>query len=271
MDLAGYNQLRQCREGWMIYNKHDTYLGKSLEVYGEYSDGEVDVFRKLIPKGGWVVEIGANIGAHTVAYANIVGETGVVIAFEPQRLLYQTLCGNMALNSLRYVYCRNEAVSDAPGEMNVPIVNPDRDFSFGSFNLEEFANSGDPTPVITLDSLKLQRCDFMKIDVEGMEPKVLEGGREFIKKLRPIIYVENDRAEHRNRLIQMIAAMDYKLYWHLPKLFNPDNFAGVAENIFGGIESCNMLCIPIGKGPEINGLEVIDPSRDYEFDETKPN
>lgn len=264
MEMSGYNQVRKCREGWMIYNKHDTYVGKSLEVYGEFSDGEVDVFRKLIPSGGWVVEIGANIGAHTIAYANIVGKNGVVVAFEPQRLLYLTLCGNVAINSLAYVYCRNQAVSDIAGELKVPVVNPDADVSFGSFNIEEFDLGGDMTPVITLDSLALSRCDFVKIDVEGMEPKVLAGGQEFIKKHRPILYVENDRRVHRDPLIQTISAMDYTMYWHLPPLFNPENNAGVSENIFGQLRSTNMLCIPREKGPAIHGLEVIDPSKQYE-------
>ena len=72
MELPGYNQVRQCREGWMIYNKHDMYLGKSLELYGEYSNGEVDVFRLLIPNGGWVVEIGANIGARISTLAGYI-------------------------------------------------------------------------------------------------------------------------------------------------------------------------------------------------------
>ena len=264
IELPGYNQQRKCREGWMIYNKNDKYLGKSLEVYGEFSDGEVEVFRKLIPSGGFVVEVGANMGAHTVAFANLVGRNGVVIAFEPQRLMYMTLCANVAINSLAQAYCRNEAVSNAPGELRIPDLDPNAELNFGGYSIE-MKNEGTPTNVITLDQLMIPQCDFVKIDVEGMEVKVLAGGEQFIKKHRPILYVENDRRDQRDQIIQMIDALDYVMYWHLPPLFNPDNYNGVSENIFGDLRSTNMLCMPREKGPTIHGLELIDPSKKYEI------
>lgn len=258
MELPGYNQLKQCRQGWMIYNKHDTYLGKSLEVYGEFSEGEVDAFRTLIPAGAIVVEVGANIGAHTMAFANIVGPQGAVIAYEPQRLLFLTLCGNVALNSHYHVYCHRQAVSDAPGEMNVPVADPNVDFSFGGFNIESYGNDGDPTPVVTLDMLEIGRCAFVKIDVEGMEAKVIAGAHQFIAKHRPTLYVENDRTEGRDELIADIAALDYELYWHVVPLYRPNNCAGVAENIFEGAASFNMICVPREKEFVIHGLNRIE-------------
>ena len=50
------------------------------------------------------LDVGANIGCHTVPFAKLVGESGRVVAFEPQRLVFQNLCANLALNALTNVY-----------------------------------------------------------------------------------------------------------------------------------------------------------------------
>ena len=88
----------------MLYNEHDIYIGRSLDLYGEFSEGECDVFRQLIQPGWTVLELGANIGSHTVFLAKRVGPSGRVIAFEPQRIVFQTLCANIALNNLLNVF-----------------------------------------------------------------------------------------------------------------------------------------------------------------------
>ena len=97
---VGFNRLKACRHGWMLYNVNDIYIGRSLDLYGEYSEGEIALFRQFLRPGDVVVEIGAHIGTHTVFFAKTVGPTGVVFAFEPQRVVHQTLCANIALNSL---------------------------------------------------------------------------------------------------------------------------------------------------------------------------
>ena len=63
---------KQCRHGRMVFLKHDVYIGRSLELYGEYSESEAEVFTQLLRPGDVVIEAGANIGAHTVHIANLV-------------------------------------------------------------------------------------------------------------------------------------------------------------------------------------------------------
>lgn len=81
--MAEFNVVKECRHGKMIYNKNDMYIGRSLDRYGEYSEGEVDLFRQIVHQGDTVLEVGANLGAHTLALALLVGEGGCVHAFEP--------------------------------------------------------------------------------------------------------------------------------------------------------------------------------------------
>ena len=99
-------------------------------------------------------------------------------------------------------------------------------------------------PLVTLDSLDLPVCHFLKVDVEGMEVEVVKGARQTIDTYRPLMYLENDRDDSSEELLGLVLAMDYAVYWHLPRLFNPANFMGEQENIFPGIVSVNILCVP---------------------------
>ena len=109
---SGANRLVRARHGLMLYNRHDIYIGRSVECYGEFSEGENDLFRQVLRPGCVVVEAGANIGAHTLALSKIVDPRGAVYAYEPQRPVFQILCGNMALNGRLNVDCRREALGE---------------------------------------------------------------------------------------------------------------------------------------------------------------
>jgi tRNA G46 methylase TrmB len=114
---------KPCRYGTMLYNIHDAYIGRSLDLYGEFSEGEVDVFRQMVKPGQVVLDVGANIGAHTLFLARAVAPGGQVLAFEPQRLVYQTLCASLALNHITNVYCWHAAVGRSRGELRLPSLD----------------------------------------------------------------------------------------------------------------------------------------------------
>jgi len=240
----------------MIYNHHDVVIGKSLEIYGEYCQGEVDLFRQVIKKGDLVLDIGANIGAHTLFFAKKVGLKGEVHAFEPQRIIFQTLCGNMALNSMVKTHCYNMALGNTNGFLRIPQITPWMNFNFGGVSVEGHVQ-GDPIPLATIDSFEFTRCHFIKIDVEGMEKKVLMGARETIRQHRPFLYVENDREEKSEALITYLKSLDYNLFWHLTSYFNPNNFDKNSENIFSHIVAKNMFCVPRESELKIEGLKAI--------------
>lgn len=94
-----------------------------------------------------------------------------------------------------------------------------------------------------------------------MEISVIKGASELIKKFRPIIYVENDRQEHSKELIELLWSLNYKMYWHLPRLYNKNNFFNEEENIFGNIVSVNMLCLHKDSLVEIVEMDEITDSK----------
>jgi FkbM family methyltransferase len=140
----------------------------------------------------------------------MVGQAGTVHSFEPQRVVFQTLCANVALNSLTNVHCHQAAVADAPGEIIVPILDYTSENNFGGLGLGGYER-GECVPVVTLDALHLDDCRLIKIDVEGMELQVLRGAQATIARCRPLLYVENDRPEHSHALIAHLLEQDYRL------------------------------------------------------------
>jgi FkbM family methyltransferase len=253
-------RLKQCRYGPMLFLANDQYIGGALDKYGEFSEGEVHLFRQIV-KPNWVVmDVGANHGTHTVALAQIVGNGGRVFSFEPQRVLFQLVCANLALNSLSNVNAYCGAVGRELGFLNVPRVDYTRPNNFGA--LEMGGTGGESVPLVTVDSLELPALHFAKIDAEGMEGDVVTGASDTIARCRPILYMENDRPDKAPGLIQQMWDLDYDLYYHLPYYYNRYNFYGVADNIYGGTISVNMLCVPVGQHLAPDGCHLIQSLTD---------
>lgn len=258
--VSPYNALGRLPYGQVIYNRNDEYIGRSIEVYGEYSAVETTAFDQLVQPGQIVIDAGANIGVHTLFLARKVGPGGHVLAFEPQRLLFQTLCGNLALNSITNTYCWNMALGATPGETVVPLLDPTQPHNFGGVSLGG-DEPGEPVTVTTIDCFDLPRCDFIKIDVEGMEEAVLRGAEQTIRRHKPILYLECDRVEREPSLIRCLDSFGYQMFWHMPPLFNPNNFNDHPENIFGDVVSRNMLCFDKSREHELTGFEPVHVPR----------
>ena len=236
-----YNTLKDTVDGSILYNPNDTYVGKSIEAYGRYQLEEIKVFDKYVQSGDTVLDIGANIGTHTLWFANKVGPKGSVIAFEPQRLIFQTLCANMALNSITNVDCKQLGVGYSKRLVTVPVLDPLKENNFGGLSIDEEYPEGEPVAICRVDDIGLPRCDFIKMDVEGMEPEALQGAMNTIVKCRPILYVELDREENLHFLQIFLEELRYKADLHSPPLHSPDY---KEENVFGEAVSKNVLAIP---------------------------
>lgn len=258
-------RVRRCRYGFMLYSLNDVYIGRSFELYGEYLEEEAALYRQLLKRGQTVVDAGANIGAFTVLFARIVGVEGLAHAFEPYRRLYHMLCANLALNRLTNVQAHHGAAGRAAGVMTAPPVDFGEPGNFGGVSLTPMGGSegaGETVPVSALDTLGLERCDLIKIDVEGMEGEVLAGAQATIERFQPLLYVENNRQEKSAALIGQLFELGYRLYWHIPRLFNPKNHFRQAKNIFGDTVNVNMLCLPPGDEREVK-LRAIASVEDW--------
>lgn len=264
LDPNGFNELKLCRTGPLLFNKNDWPIGVSLQEYGEFSWSEVDMFQQIIKPGQTVIDAGANIGCHTVVMSQLVGPTGLVIAFEPQRIAFQTLCANVALNNCVNVSANQMAIGAKQGLIKVPLFDPYQRRNFGGAPMSG-VTEGEDCVIVPLDAGDHRALHFIKADVEGMEGEFLEGAKKTIAKHRPAIYMEADGAQ-KVQAMMLLLAWEYRLYWHVASLFNPENFAGNRTHRFmmNGSERCsiNVICLPREAEQSVQLTEVTSPYED---------
>jgi FkbM family methyltransferase len=242
--------IKHCRHGIFMYNRHDTFVGRGLDHYGEWCDFELQLLRQFIKPGDTVIDVGANIGTHTVAFANMVGPTGTVHAYEPQRRLFTMLAGNVALNALDWVVCHQEAVGDVMGEIHLPpLPPPDTFFNYSSVSLVNSLGqdnrTGDKVPLVALDSLDLSNCAVVKIDVEGMDPAVLMGATRLIERCQPVLYIEHNDAEYSKHIAEILAPLNYTAHWSIHPYYDEQNYYSNNVNIWQNVVwSSNLICFP---------------------------
>jgi FkbM family methyltransferase len=248
---------------YFMVNRLDYYIGAGLELYGEYSFHEAAFLTQLIKPKQTIVEVGANIGAHTIVLAKAVGPTGKVIAFEPQPACYALLQAQIALNQIGNITAYNEGVGSERTTYWVPNANYAAPGNFGGIALtKQPAPNSQPVDVVTLDErLRNVTCSLIKIDVEGMEEDVIRGARKCIRRNKPFLYIENDRIENSESLLTTIFELGYRIWWHITPYYNSENFFRVKNNVYGNTMSFNMVCFTESLDV-MNGLREIKSPRD---------
>lgn len=169
-------------------------------------------------EGTEIVDVGANNGHFTIEFAHYVGNSGRVYSFEPQRIIYQQLCGNVFLNGLDNVFAYNLALGKEQGKTYVEKINyfESGKVNFGDVHtLNTKNNDNDVVALTRLDDIEFLNLSVIKIDVQGFEPFVLEGSEVTIWKHRPFIFIEIEEDQlqkygfSEQSLIQQIEKMDY--------------------------------------------------------------
>src|SRR5690606_11484237 len=107
--------------------------------------------------------------------------------------------------------------------------------------------TGDEVRVSTLDSLELSRVDFIKVDIEGMERELLQGALKTIHKHFPVIFLEANSLSECVPFLEWASDRTYSVYGINVPAFNPDNYLGCKENIFGAAREAGLLLIPASK------------------------
>ena len=212
-----FNKVANGKYGQIIVNVNDQFIGQSLLHRGTWCQHEIDLVSYYVGQGDTVIDAGANYGAFTLPLAKLVGSSGEVYAFEPQRLVYQALCGTLALNSLVNVKAFHSALSECKGTITVPALNYNETNNFGGLSLINSERGGESVQCMTIDQLNLSSLKLLKADVEGMELFVLKGAKDTISRFKPVLYLENHiSCEHYQGLISYCNELGYQLYWHGP-------------------------------------------------------
>lgn len=180
-----------------IHTDADNYIERCILSQGTYED-EIGKLIYISLKPSYIaLDIGANIGLQSLRMSQAVGPGGKVYAFEPLQHLQEKFQKNMQLNRVDNVTLFPFALADVAAEDDFKINT--NAWNQGTFTLSDKA-SGDQTQRVIikvadeLSAIKdLERLDFIKIDVEGFEFKVLQGLSNTLKRHKPRIVFEYDR------------------------------------------------------------------------------
>lgn len=146
--------------------------------------------RNFLEPDAVALDIGANIGATAIVLSQYLGR-GQVYAIEPGKKIFSLLEKNIRKNNIPNVKVLNCAVSDTSTKLrffensaygHIDLSSPEEssdDGSIDAFSLDDL-----------VDSLNVERLDFLKVDVEGFEHQVLKGAQKTLGRFNPMLYLE---------------------------------------------------------------------------------
>lgn len=254
----------KAKHGEFFIFEDDIFVSRCLELYGEWSEGEIPVYQACIKPDMAVIEVGSHIGAFTVPISKLCK---AVYSFEPQRKVFQVLNTNLTLNNCNNVYSYMMAVGRSNElkyfkEVDYESRITKQGFNSGAVQLKqiETKENGYPCYQIRLDDLIPQDTlvGFMKVDAEGMEVEVLQGAINIIHKHRPALYLESNPGDA--DLIRCVKEMGYRVFEHKPLGWSPDNFNKNPVQILkprdGNLYDYMLLCFPGEKKIQTNLKEL---------------
>ena len=163
-------------------------LALSISHYGTYEKLEAKIMEEKIKVGNITVDVGANIGLHTLNMARIVGNTGRVFAFEPDPSNFEILEKNVKINNYQNIILEQKAVGDKHGRTT--LYQSDHPGKHRIFPQTEQAKSQVQVELTNLDNYfdsdMIDKINFIKIDVEGLEFSVLKGMKNILKNNKKI-------------------------------------------------------------------------------------
>jgi len=195
--LAGLPERVVRREGSLFIADPAVPIGWHVLFFGGYEFELRAVMRQVLRPGCVAVDAGSNVGWHTLLMARLVGATGRVLAVEANPSVRSRLAEHVALNHLTNVEIVPLALGSGPG--TVGFQAPDfRNPGAGDGHVvtgdERQGADTIRVEVTSLDALcaerALSRLDFLKIDVEGFEWPILQGGRDCLRRFRPVVSFE---------------------------------------------------------------------------------
>lgn len=216
---------------------------------GDWFEAEMEFWRNQLQPGMTVIDVGANVGVYAFSAAQKAGASGRVLAVEPFSKCVQYLQETIRINQFDWVKVFAGAASDRHGTVHLALYESSElnEVITDSSALPESGNF-ETVSCFPLDSLieseKLSRVDWLKIDAEGHEMQVLQGSDRLLSEFAPNILYENISANTNNRLVAAyLQSKGYQLFRYQPYLQNL-----IPINSTEDLQGClNIIALPMSR------------------------
>lgn len=208
-EFSEFKQITTVDGCQMFVNPYDHYICRDLANNGKWEPHIRTVLNNICKPGMNFIDIGANVGAHTLYMSKLVGNTGKGFAFEPLSSHASILCfnlmNNQCFNTTVYQYgCSNVETTMYIEER---FTNTKRSTNFGAITLQPDKKENDTTiQTVILDNLSLPNIDVVKIDAE----QVILGMTQCIEKCKPIFIVEI-HSENEKKMFKLFDSLNYNV------------------------------------------------------------
>ena len=227
--LPRVNLIRTDDTDYLLFSTNDA-ITKTIEANGFWAPLLIEIAAAFCSgiENAMVIDVGANLGAFSVPLAQKLEATGgLVFAYEPQRIIFYQLCGNIFLNRLENVHAFNAAIGSATGHVDIPNLQYENCLNIGGFTMSDLAKTvfqvekkegSNVTDMLCLDEIVVPRApNLIKIDVEGFELDVLKGARELIARssFPPMLLEASTQfhVEQRGRVLNWLETEGYLCYF----------------------------------------------------------
>ena len=234
MQATDLCRVAETRAGIMMYVPRDTETARSIELYGECAHLEFEALARIVEPGMIALEAGAGIGVHSVPLAARLGSAGHLFLYERDGFLRQALHENLKGNRIdnTTVMRRSLAGSAVPADAASPA---------GSFAAAAPGESS--TDDETIDELRLERLELIKINRSVDADVVLEGAAITLERLRPRVVLEVAEEAALPQLVSRLRRARYGCWKAETPMFNAANFNGADVDIFAGRTSLALLAL----------------------------
>jgi FkbM family methyltransferase len=226
------------------------FIDKHIFLYGVYEPFMLDIINENLREGDTFVDIGANIGQHSMFAASIVQETGSVYSFEPIPRIYAQFMDSVHANHFdTIIHAQNVAIGTTDSKQDLYLKAE----NIGGSSLVD--NDG-ATETVTIsvrngDTLlsHIPHITMVKIDVEGYEYEVLSGIQEVLKKHTPTILIEfsgyfyNEQQEnHGQKILSLLESLGYRMYDIEDDMKPLDSHKNFIASFTSNKKQTNLLC-----------------------------
>ena len=214
----GFSAVTEARCGIVQYFPDEPIVGDSIDWYGEYLQGQIDVLGRIVKPGTTSIEVCPGIGVHALPLAQATGPQGHLFLYESRPLMRPLLRQNLAANGIG----------------NVTVIEGSPGASTGS----------EAVSTETIDDLQLRQLLLLKINLAATAQDVIAGAAETLWRLRPMLFIDTADETTLLDLISQTRDYGYRCWKFETPLFSRANFNHRPDDIFDGRTSVALLATP---------------------------